>query len=427
MKLVVRVMFRPTPEQASALEATLRTCNETANWLSAEAFTHRVTSRAGLQALAYVDLRGRGPSAQPALHVLRKVADAYAALQARLRAGSLGKQGSKRYVAATTKPITFRAGAAQPFDDRCLSWQMGVATVSIWTTRGRLKNLAFTGHPGQLQLLARYRRGESDLLCRNGQWYLLATCEVPEADENSGAQGFIGVDLGIVNVATTSTGRRHSGLRLNRCREQDRKLRGQLQRKGTKSAKRRAKKHAGREARRARDINHKISKCIVAEAQRTGRGIALEDLGGIRERVRLRKPQRVTLHSWTFHQLGQFIAYKAKRAGVPVVCVDPAHTSRECSQCHHIDRRNRPSQAVFVCRSCGFVEHADLNASHNIAARGWWVWVCGARSVAPALVPVVSRAGCGRASSKPSMTRAANPGQRFDPWVADVALDFRVW
>ena len=381
MKLAVRVKLLPTPEQASALEATLRACNEAANWLSLEAFTHQETSRAGLQARAYGDLRARGLSAQPALHVVRKVADAYTVLKARGRSGTPGKP--------SPKPITFRSGAAQPFDDRCLSWQTGAGTVSIWTVRGRLKGIAFAGHPQQVELLARHRRGESDLLCRNGQWYLAATCEVPEAGEHNSPDGFIGVDLGIVNIATTSTGRRHSGRHLNRCRERDRKLRGKLQRKGTKSAKRRAKRHAGREARRARDINHKISKCIVVEAQRTGRGIALEDLSGIRERVRLRKPQRVRLHSWSFRQLGEFIAYKARRAGVPVVHVDPAHTSRQCSQCHHIDRRNRPSQAVFVCRFCGFAEHADLNASHNIAARGWRVWVRGARSVAPALPLVV--------------------------------------
>ncbi|MDH6218532.1 RNA-guided endonuclease InsQ/TnpB family protein [Streptomyces pseudovenezuelae] len=371
MKLAVRVKLLPTPEQASALEATLRACNEAANWLSSEAFTQQVTSRAGLQASAYADLRARGLSAQPALHVVRKVADAYAALKAKVWAGNLGAPGSERCARSTSKPITFGSGAAQPFDDRCLSWQVSAATVSTWTVGGRLKGIAFAGHPKQVELLARYRRGESDLLYRNGQWYLTATCEIPEVDENKSPAGLIGVDLGIVNIATTSTGKRHRGRRLNRCREQDRKLRGKLQRKGTKSAKRRAKRHAGREARRARDINHKISKCILAEAQRTGRGIALEDLGGIRERVRLKKPQRVRLHSWAFHRLGQFIAYKAKRVGVPVVQVDPAHTSRECSRCHHVDRRNRPSQAVFVCGYCGFAEHADLNASHNIAARGW--------------------------------------------------------
>ncbi|MFI7401371.1 IS200/IS605 family accessory protein TnpB-related protein [Streptomyces sp. NPDC049541] len=92
------------------------------------------------------------------------------------------------------------------------------------------------------------------------------------------------------------------------------KLRSKLQQKGTKSAKRRAKKHAGKEARQARDTNHKIAQRIVAEAQRTGSGMALEDLTGIRDRARLKKPQRVTLHCWAFRQLGEFIAYKAKRA-----------------------------------------------------------------------------------------------------------------
>ena len=74
-------------------------------------------------------------------------------------------------------------------------------------------------------------------------------------------------------------------------------LRETLQRKNTKSAKRRLRAVAGKEARRARDVNHVISKHIVTEAQRTGSGIALEDLRGIRERVRLRKPQRVTMNS----------------------------------------------------------------------------------------------------------------------------------
>jgi transposase len=101
-------------------------------------------------------------------------------------------------------------------------------------------------------------------------------------------------------------------------------------------------------------------------------------------RVRLRKPQRVTLHSWAFAQLGQFIAYKARRAGVPVVYVDPAYTSRECADCHHIEKANRVSQALFICRGCGVVAHADRNASRVIAVRGQMAWDAGRESRAPA-------------------------------------------
>jgi IS605 OrfB family transposase len=112
----------------------------------------------------------------------------------------------------------------------------------------------------------------------------------------------------------------------------------------------------------------------VTEAERTGRGIALEDLGGIRDRVRLRRPQRVTLHSWAFSQLGRYIAYKAKRAGAAVVHVDPGYTSQGCSACGHVARANRTNQHTFHCRSCGFAEHADRNAARNIAARGVTGW-----------------------------------------------------
>lgn len=144
------------------------------------------------------------------------------------------------------------------------------------------------------------------------------------------------------------------------------------------------KKRRRKEARRARDINHKIAKHVVAEAERTGRGIALEDLTGIRARVRFRKPQRATHSSWAFAQLGQFIAYKARKAGVPVVHVDPAYTSRTCAECGHIDKANRVCQARFVCRSRGVVAHADWNGSRNIRHRAEELWRCGAQSNVPA-------------------------------------------
>ena len=212
-------------------------------------------------------------------------------MKANLKAGNLGGPGSKRYRKATGKPITFRPEGAQPYDDRMLSWQIAQRRVSIWTLVGRVKDVRVTASVEQLATLALHRRGESDLARRDGMWFLMATCEVPEQPLNSEPADFQGIDLGIVNIATTSDGEIMAGRCLNRSRARERTLRTKLQRKHTPSARRRLKRRRRKEARRARDINHKIAKHVVAEAERTGRGIALEDLTGIRERVRLHKPQ----------------------------------------------------------------------------------------------------------------------------------------
>ncbi|OIK03605.1 RNA-guided endonuclease InsQ/TnpB family protein [Streptomyces monashensis] len=411
MKLVVQVKLLPTPVQAAALEATLHACNEAATWASGVAFEKDVKRNFALREHTYGEIKARwGLGAQAAQHVVKKTCDAYATLKANLRAGNLGRPGSKRYRRAVEKPVTFRPQGAQPFDDRMLSWQIDRRRVSIWTTDGRVKDLAFTASPEQMATLALYRKGESDLLYRDGMWFLNATCEVPEAVPNTDPVDFLGIDLGIVNIATTSDGEIMAGRELNRIRVRERKLRTKLQKKNTPSAKRRLKKRRRKEARRAKDINHKIAKHVVAEAERTGRGIALEDLTGIRDRVRLRKPQRAIHSSWSFAQLGSFIAYKARKAGVPVVHVDPAYTSRTCAECGHIDKANRVSQAWFACRSCGFVDHADRNGSRNIRARAWELWRRGAQSTAPD-PPSEPERGTGRKRGiTASDARCASPG-----------------
>ncbi|WP_280858424.1 MULTISPECIES: transposase [unclassified Streptomyces] len=410
MKLVVQVRLLPTPEQAAALEATLHACNESATWVSEVAFARGEFKNFTLRRHTYDTVKSRwGLGAQAAQHVIKKTCDAYTTLKANLKAGNLGRPGSRRYRRAAEKPVVFRPQGAQPYDDRMLSWQIPGRTVSIWTTGGRVKSVAFTASAEQLATLALYRKGESDLLERDGMWFLNATCEVPEAPLNTEPVDFLGIDLGIVNIATTSDGEILAGRELNRIRARERGLRAKLQKKNTPSAKRRLKKRRRKEARRAKDINHKIAKHVVAEAERTGRGIALEDLTGIRERVRLRKPQRATHSSWSFAQLGQFIAYKARRAGVPVMYVDPAYTSRTCAECGHIDQANRVSQAWFACRSCGFVDHADRNSSRNIRARAWELWRRGAQSAAPA-PPRTLRGGTGRKRSiTASDARCASP------------------
>ena len=371
----------PTEHNAVALDATLRACNRAASWLSAQMHAEGVYRKHDVQKRFYTEVRQRFElSAQPAIRVIGKVADAYTTLRANVAAGNCGPPGSPLRTRVLRTPIGFRDRAAQPYDARCLSWQIPdtvggrEATVSIWTVQGRVRHLRILAAPRDLALLRTRVIGETDLIQRDGKWFLYASIDVPEASLADPENGFVGVDLGIVNIATTSDGIRAAGARLNRYRKRQQRLRTRLQAKKTASARRLLKKRRRKEQRFATDINHQISKSIVAEAERTGRGIAVEELTGIRDRVRLRKPQRAAVHSWAFAKLGRYLSYKAQVAGVAFVQVDPAYTSQKCHRCGWVDKRNRRSQSVFECGRCGFVGHADHNAAINIAARGVERW-----------------------------------------------------
>ncbi|MEO3859128.1 hypothetical protein [Acrocarpospora sp. B8E8] len=148
------------------------TCNLAANRVSGIAFQHNLQRHYDLRKRVYGQVREEfGVAAQAAQHVIKKVADAYTTLRANIRAGNLGEAGSKRRLKAESKPIGFRPEAAQPFDDRCLSWRIDARTVSVWTLAGRLRGIAFTGSPQQMAMLAKHRKDETDLVRRDGSWF----------------------------------------------------------------------------------------------------------------------------------------------------------------------------------------------------------------------------------------------------------------
>ncbi|WP_406117807.1 transposase [Streptomyces sp. NBC_00989] len=123
---------------------------------------------------------------------------------------------------------------------------------------------------------------------------------------------------------------------------------------------------------------------------------------------RLFRAVKAPAHGPACHWSGRAV-YKARRAGVPVVYVDPAYTSRTCAECGHIGRANRVSQAWSACRNCGVVAHADRNSSRNIRVRAWELWRRGAPSTAPA-PPRTARSGAGRKRGiTPGDARCASP------------------
>lgn len=201
--------LQTTPADDAALLATLERANAAANAVSAHAWETRTFGQYALQKACYYDVRARfGLTAQIVIRLLAKVADAY----------KLDREQQRR----------FRPRGSIAYDDRILRY--GADRVSIWTTAGRLA-IPFAC-AGRGQRLLACRQGESDLVYREGVFYLLATVNYKEPPEGP-VEDVLGVDLGIVNIAVDSDGERHSGSHVNSLRHRHRRLRAQFSRKFT--------------------------------------------------------------------------------------------------------------------------------------------------------------------------------------------------
>ena len=353
----MQLKLLPTAAQATALRAVMARFNEACNWLAEQAFAKQCSNKLTLQRLYYFELRARFdlPS-QMAVRCLARVAGTY----------------------RRDKTIcpTFRPEAAMPYDQRMMRFD-GLDHVSFLTLEGRVL-VAFLVGMYHRQRFEAHEPRQCHLVVRaDGQWFLLVVVQVPEGTPIPPTD-FLGVDFGVVSLATTSDGTTHSGAGVEACRTRYAKYRQRLQRAAhvaqmdstrPKNIRRALKRSARREASFRRDTNHCISKTLVAVATGNDYGIALEDLQNIRSRTRFRKPQRAKMSGWAFAQLRFFVEYKAQLSGVPVVLVDPRHTSQQCSACGHIAKANRQTQARFSCKKCGYTAHADFNAAKNIRSR----------------------------------------------------------
>jgi IS605 OrfB family transposase len=349
VKLIAQIKLLPSKTQAQAMKETLEMANAACDWISEFAWDAETFKQYNLHKLAYHPARNAfNLSAQVIVRCIAKVADAY----------KLDKI-TKR---------TFKLHGAIAFDDRILSWQADRQVVSIWTIEGRTK-MFYTCGERQKRLLES-RIGETDLVYHEGNFYLSAVCEVPEPPPSDDVDDVLGVDFGISKLATDSDGQGYTGEQVEAKRLWHANRRAILQKVGTRSAKRKLKKMAGKQRRYQADTNHCISKQFVSKAKDTKRTIAIEDLKGIRARATVRKSQRAQHNNWAFAQLRAFLSYRAQLNGGRVIAIDPRNTSRTCSACGHCEKANRKSQSEFVCQVCHHSSDADLNAALNIRALG---------------------------------------------------------
>ena len=264
MNLTLLVKLQPSKEQTFVLLETMERFNAACDAIAEVAFREQTANKIRLQKVVYGWVRSQfGLSAQMTVRAISKTCEAY-------------KRDRK------IQP-QFRPHGAVPYDQRILSWK-GADRVSLLTLNGR-EIIPFVFGQYQQQRFKKIR-GQVDLIYRDGTFYLAVVVDVPEPPPDK-PEDFLGVDLGIKNIAADSDGKTYSGGKVNGLRGRHAKLRQRLQSKGTKSAKRLLKKRRRKEMRFAADVNHTISKRLVAKAKGTGRGIALEDLQGIRDRVTL--------------------------------------------------------------------------------------------------------------------------------------------
>lgn len=369
---------------AASHEAVLRETqarfNEAASWIARVCWDERITNTNTAHHRVYGATRERfGLLSQLAICARAKAMEAVKAVrtQERERLARWRKRNACRK-AKGKQPLPPPAPANCPqfsprasirYDARTYRL-LPLEKVSLATLAGRITCRLLPGERQREMLVdPDWQIGGAEVVWREGVYFLHVT-QHRQAPDVTPAEGAIGVDLGIANVATDSTGEQFTGAEVRKKRARFVARRAALQRVRTRSAKRRLKRMSRRESRYMKDVNHCIAKALVSKALAGRKALALEDLTGLTERATVRRTQRYEHHSWAFFQLRLFLTYKAALASVPVILVDPAYTSQTCSRCGHCEPANRQSQASFVCRRCGFAAHADANSAINIARVG---------------------------------------------------------
>jgi len=201
------------------------------------------------------------------------------------------------------------------------------------------------------------------------QWYVVFSVELPEPEKvNHTINKPIGIDVGIKELATLSTGEKiHNPKWLRTSERKLAKEQRRLSRKKKGSVNRKKQKlvvqRTHRKIKNQRsDFLHKVSDKLV----KTYNFIVFEDLK-ITHMVKNRFLSK-SIFDASWNQLVSLTSYKAEWAGKIVELVNPKGTSQECSSCGEVVPKTLAVR-VHKCPHCGLIMDRDENAAKNILAR----------------------------------------------------------
>jgi IS605 OrfB family transposase len=352
-------------EQRALLEATIDAYRDGCQ-IATDMAWGRCNIKSDVQPLAYDSIREDTElGSQHAILATHQAAEAITGCHERR---SKGLKASKPTFTAPT--VIYDTRTMTLFEDN---------TVSLSTVEGRVRcQLVLPqdadGYQWQFLDDEGWELTESTLTARDGAYYLhmgfrrFRTEQEREAENETAENGTVlGVDLGVNNIAVTSTGMFISGGELTHWQNEYEKRRGSLQQTGTRWAHENIQSVGRKETARFTILLHEASNAILAEARENDcTHIAFEDLTDIRERL----PDATWQHRWAFHRLFEFVSYKAVEDGVTVQQVNPQYTSPKCSHtdCGFTHEDNRDG-STFECLKCGYTLDSDYNAAKNIAVK----------------------------------------------------------
>ncbi len=348
---------------AEEIEETLQVFATACEWINANT-PKNLTSKTKMQKLVYNQVREQfGLSANLAIQALRRVC------------------GNRKTARQKKRNVRKFSPTSVSYDARIFNFKEFDYTVSIKLLRSRVRLELDIGNYQRGILKGQDPKSATLVKRRNGDYYIHLNLN-HDAPDLIDTEDVLGVDLGRTDLAYTSDGESWHGQQLEKVRNKYAWLRLALQKKaslGTRSSRRRCqellKRLSGKEKRFQRHVNHEISRQLVNNAATSKRAISLEDLTGIRQRTNQQprnKQERRKSNSWSFYQLRQFLEYKCILAGVRLILVNPAYTSKTCHQCFHLGNRNGKRYSCANL-SCGWKGDADYNGAQNIAALGRFI------------------------------------------------------
>ncbi|RTZ68661.1 MAG: hypothetical protein DSZ30_03830, partial [Aquificaceae bacterium] len=228
-----------------------------------------------------------------------------------------------------------------------------------------------------------YKLKRAEIINKNGKWYVHILVEIPKAEVNNNQRSnYASIDLGIRNLITLAVyDSKKKLIRVYQFKAKELlkewkywsrrivKYQSELAKSGYKGSSLKLRKLYEKRKKRLKVAIQQMANKIVQILERYGvKEVFVGDLMGIRNGKDYGKELNKLLHNfWIRKQILEILSYKLEEAGIGLIPIPEAYTSKVCFNCEL--EVKRPKQHFVVCQKCGKL-HSDTNGVINILKRG---------------------------------------------------------